>query len=139
MNREELEHLVSEVQRRQTELNDVEVKTARAGTPKRLYEALSAFANRTGGGVILFGLDESADFGVVGVGDAHRLQSDIGDLVSSEMEPALRPEFTVEQIAGKTVVAVEVAEIPTRNAHATTSRQVCRKARTFESATRTAR
>ena len=80
MNREELEHLVAEVQRRQTELNNVEVKAARAGTPRRLYEALSGFANRTGGGVILFGLDESADFGIVGVGNAHQLQADIGDL-----------------------------------------------------------
>ena len=63
--------------------------------------------------MILFGLDESADFGVVGVGNAHRLQADIGDLASSEMEPALRPEFTVEEIGGKTVVSVEVAEVPT--------------------------
>ena len=69
MNREEPEHLVSEVQRRRTELNDVEVKTAGLGTPKRLCEALSAFANRTGGCLILFGLDESADFGVVGIGN----------------------------------------------------------------------
>ena len=89
MTREELERLIAEVQHRQSELNDVEVKSARAGTPKRLYEALSAFANRTGGGVILFGLDESADFGVVGVGNAHQLQADIGDLASSEMEPAI--------------------------------------------------
>ncbi|MBM4090016.1 MAG: transcriptional regulator [Planctomycetes bacterium] len=112
MNREELERLIVEVQQRQTELNDVEVKSARAGTPRRLYEALSAFANHTGGGVIVFGLDESADFGVIGVGNAHQLQADIGDLASSEMEPALRPEFTVEDIDGKTVVAVEVAEVP---------------------------
>jgi ATP-dependent DNA helicase RecG len=112
MNREELERLIAEVQQRQTELNNVEVKSARAGTPKRLYEALSAFANHTGGGVVLFGLDENADFGIVGVGNAHQLQADIGDLASSEMEPALRPEFTVEDIDGKTVVAVEVAEVP---------------------------
>jgi len=36
MTREELERLIAEVQQRQSELNDVEVKTARAGTPKRL-------------------------------------------------------------------------------------------------------
>lgn len=113
MTREELESLIAEVQHRQSELNDVEVKSARAATPKRLYEAVSALANRTGSGVILFGLDENADFGVVGVKDAHRLQSDIGDLASSEMEPALRPEFTVEDIGGKTIVAVEIAEVPT--------------------------
>lgn len=113
MTKEDLDRLIAEVQHRQSELNDVEVKSARSGTPKRLYEAVSAFANRTGGGVILFGLDENADFGVVGVKDAHRLQSDIGDLASSETEPALRPEFTVEDIGGKTVVAVEIAEVPT--------------------------
>lgn len=113
MTREELESMIAEVQHRQSELNDVEVKSARAGTPKRLYEALSAFANRRDGGVILFGLDENTDFAVVGVKDAHRLQSDIGDLSSSEMEPALRPEFAVGDIGGKTVVAVEIAEIPT--------------------------
>ena len=112
MTKEELERLIAEVQHRQSELNDVEVKSARAGTPKRLYEAISAFANRTGGGVVLFGLDESADFDVIGVGNAHQLQADIGDLASSEMDPALRPEFTVEDIDGKTVVAVEVAEVP---------------------------
>jgi len=112
MTREELESLIAEVQHRQCELNDVEVKSARGGTPKRLYEALSAFANRTGGGVILLGLDENADFGVAGVGNAHQLQADIGDLASNEMEPALRPEFTVEEIGGKTVVAAEVASIP---------------------------
>ncbi len=111
MIRDELERLIAEVQQRQSELNDVEVKSARGGTPKRLYESLSAFANRTGGGAILFGLDENTDFEVVGVGNPQQLQADIGNLAASEMEPALRPEFTVEEIDGKTVVAVEVDEI----------------------------
>jgi len=35
---EELRRLVAEVQRRQTELTNVEVKSARGGTPQRLYE-----------------------------------------------------------------------------------------------------
>jgi hypothetical protein len=38
------------------------VKATCDGTPKRLYESLSAFGNRTGGGVVLFGLDESGGF-----------------------------------------------------------------------------
>ena len=90
MTRKEVEQLITEVQKRQSELDSVEVKTARGGTPKRLYEALSAFANRTGGGVLLFGLDESRDFSIVGVGDAHRLQEEVTHLASAEMEPALR-------------------------------------------------
>jgi len=53
------------LQNRQSELDSVEVKAARRGTPKRLYEALSAFANQTGGGVILFGLDEFPHFSIL--------------------------------------------------------------------------
>lgn len=55
--REELRQLIAEEQKRQGELDHVEVKGARDVTPRRLYEALSAFASRTGGGVLLFGLD----------------------------------------------------------------------------------
>ena len=76
----ELRKLVSEIRSTQSESDTVEVKTARGGTPKRLYEALSAFANRTGGGIILFGLDESKYFSIVGVGNAHQLQEEITSL-----------------------------------------------------------
>ena len=62
---------------------------------------------------MLFGLDESHDFKIVGVGDAHRLQEEVGHLATSDMEPALRPEFTVEEIGGQTIVAVEIDEIAT--------------------------
>jgi ATP-dependent DNA helicase RecG len=109
---EELFELIAEVQRHQSELDDVEVKSAQGGTPKRLYESLSAFANRSGGGVMLFGLDEKQGFDGVGVGNADQLQREISDLTSSEMEPLLRPEFTVENINNKTVVAVEISELP---------------------------
>jgi len=112
LTREEIFELISEIQRHQSELDDVEVKSAQGGTPKRLFESLSAFANRSGGGVMLFGLDEKQGFDVVGVGNADQLQREISDLTSSEMEPPLRPEFTVENINNKTVVAVEVAELP---------------------------
>jgi len=108
---EELRQLVADVQRRRSELDNVEVKAARGGTPKRLFELLSAFANRTGGGVLLFGLDEEKDFSIVGVGNAQRLQEEVTHLASAEMEPALRPQFVVDEINGATVVAVEIEEI----------------------------
>ena len=111
MTREELSQLIEEVRKRQSEFDHVEVKAARHGTPKRLYEPVSAFANRSGGGVILFGLDESSGFSIVGVGDAHRLQEDITHLASELMEPTIRPEFTVDKIEDETVAAVEIEEI----------------------------
>jgi ATP-dependent DNA helicase RecG len=111
MTREELLEIIDEVQQRQSELDDVEVKAARGGTPKRLYASLSAFANRPGGGVLLFGLDETGDFSIVGVGNAQRLQEEITALASDVMEPTLRSQFTIEMIGGRTVVAVEITAI----------------------------
>ena len=108
----ELRQIVSEIRSTQSESDTIEVKTARGGTPKRLYEAMSAFANRTGGGIILFGLDESRNFSIAGVGNAHQLQEEITSLASDNMEPALRPEFTIDEIDGKTIVAVEIDEVP---------------------------
>jgi ATP-dependent DNA helicase RecG len=112
MTRDELQQLIADMQQHQSELANVEVKAARGGTPRRLYESLSAFANRTGGGVLLFGLDEAKDFSIVGVGDAQRLQEELTHLTSADLEPALRPHFLVDEIDGETVVAVEIDEIP---------------------------
>lgn len=112
MTREELHQLIIEVQQSQCELADIEVKSAHGGTPQRLYEPLSAFANRTEGGVILFGLDESRNFEIVGVGNAHRLQEEISHMAWTDMEPQIHPEFTVELFEGKTVVALEVSPVP---------------------------
>lgn len=111
MTREELMDLLDEVRSTRGELQNVEVKAARRDTPKRLFEPLSAFANRTGGGILLFGVDEERDFEIVGAGDVQKLQSDIGSLASNAMEPVLRLEFSVERIEDKTIVAVEVPEV----------------------------
>src|SRR5438034_7347822 len=104
MTRDEVKKLIAEVQQQQAELDDLEVKAAREGTPSRSYEPLSAFANQPGGGVMLFGLDEKRRFEIVGVKDAQRLQAEISNLAASEMEPPLRPRFTVETFDGRTVV-----------------------------------
>ena len=88
----------------------MEAKAAHTGTPADLFKPLSAFANRPGGGVLLFGLDEDAGFKVVGVGNPRKLQEDLSGL-AAQMEPPLRPSFSVEEIEGGSVVAVEVPEI----------------------------
>jgi len=110
MNRSEILRHISELRRRHGELEGVEAKAARTGTPADLYKPLSAFANRPGGGVLLFGLDEDAGFKVVGVGNPRKLQEDLSGL-AAQMEPPLRPGFSVEEIEGRIVVAVEVIEV----------------------------
>lgn len=111
MERDELRELVHQVQQHRMEPDAIEVKTAQGGTPKKLYDSLSAFANRPGGGVILFGLDERKGFAVVGVGDLQRIQEDVASLARNEMEPPVTVEFTVDEINDQAVMALEVQEI----------------------------
>lgn len=111
MTRDELRGLIAEIQRVGAELDDVEAKRAAGGMPQRLFESLSAFANRPGGGVVLLGLDETRGFRPVGVGDAQRLQERISSLASDGMEPQLRPRYCVDVIDRATVVAVEIDEM----------------------------
>jgi ATP-dependent DNA helicase RecG len=110
MDRESILRLLSELRRRHGELEGVEAKAAHTGTPADLFKPLSAFANRLGGGVLLFGLDEDAGFKAVGVGNPRKLQEDLSGL-AAQMEPPLRPSFSVEEIEGGTIVAVEVPEV----------------------------
>ncbi len=70
MTPEEAQAPAAEVQRRRCETEEVEVKAARGGLPGAGFrQALSAFANRPGGGVIVLGLDEQCGFEPVGVND----------------------------------------------------------------------
>ena len=74
MQTEDLRKLVDKIQRLQCEMQTVELKSANKGCPTRLYDTLSSFANQDEGGVIVFGIDESKGFEVVGVYDAQDLQ-----------------------------------------------------------------
>lgn len=101
--------LIERIQKLGAELPDVEVKAARNGCP-RLYDSLSSLANQSGGGTILFGLDEEAGFEVCGVYDAQALMTQITNQCL-QMEPELRPLYTATQYQGKNVVAAEIPEI----------------------------
>ena len=91
------------------EKQHIELKKALGGTPSRLYDTLSSFSNQTGGGIILFGIDEEAGYKVVGVYDAQDLQKKVVEQ-SLQMEPVVRPLCTVAQIDGKVVVSAEISE-----------------------------
>ena len=106
---EELEQLVDDVVSLRCELNTVELKKAVGGTPQRLYDTLSSFSNQTGGGVIIFGIDQENDYDICGVYDPQDLQVKVTEQ-AKQMEPVVRPFFTVTQINGKTIVSAEISE-----------------------------
>ncbi len=109
MDRREALDWVKAVQIDRFEGSEVEVKTARRGLPRRLYETLSAFANRTGSGVVILGLDETRDFAAVGVDDPQRTLAELSDQ-ASRMDPPLRLTPAVVQVEMKPVIVFEVPE-----------------------------
>lgn len=104
---EELVDVVRHVQQLRCESQTIEVKAAHEGCPKRLYDTLSSFSNQDDGGVIIFGLDESRDFEVVGVYDVQDLQKHASEQCH-QMEPPVRAVFTSALIDDKPVVAAEI-------------------------------
>ena len=109
MDQQEALTWVETVQSGRSEGAEVEVKAAYQGLPTRLYETLSAFANRTGGGVVILGLDERRDFAVVGVGNPQQRLTVLGDQ-ASRMKPLLRLDPVVIEVEGKSVIVFEVPE-----------------------------
>ncbi|MCD8010127.1 MAG: putative DNA binding domain-containing protein [Lachnospiraceae bacterium] len=110
MQTEELLQIVYKVQHFQCEFQTVEVKAAEVGCPTRLYDSLSSFSNQEEGGVILFGLDEKKDFEAVGVYDIQDLQHRVAEQCK-QMQPEVRPLFTVAEIEGRFVVSAEIPSV----------------------------
>ncbi|MGB7595475.1 MAG: ATP-binding protein [Erysipelotrichaceae bacterium] len=107
MQKNDLENLVLKIRAYKCEMQTVEVKSAQKGCPTRLFDTLSSFSNQDDGGIILFGLDETKGFDVVGVYEAQDLQHRIAEQCK-QMQPVIRPLFTVCDIDGKVVVSAEI-------------------------------
>ena len=106
---EELVQLVNKITSQKCEKQHIELKKALGGTPTKLYDTLSSFSNQIGGGIIVFGIDEDAGYEAVGVYDAQDLQKKVVEQ-SLQMEPVVRPLFTVATVKEKIVVSAEISE-----------------------------
>ena len=107
MQQEEVIRLIEDLRRKKCELQDVEIKEASKGCPTKLYDTLSSFSNQDIGGIIVFGVSEIKDFEAVGVYDPQDLQHKVADQCK-QMEPPVRPLFTIAEIDGKTIVTAEI-------------------------------
>lgn len=107
---EELVDLVSRTVHQKAETQTLELKAAHVDCPKRLYDTLSSFSNQDSGGVLLFGVDETKSFEVVGVYDLQSLQKKVTEQCS-QMEPPVRAVFTVAEVDGKPVCSAEIPAV----------------------------
>ena len=106
----ELLELANSVCKQKAESQTVECKAARVDCPKRLYDTLSSFSNQDSGGVLLFGIDETIGFQVVGVYDAQDLQKKVTEQCN-QMEPPVRAVFTLAETDGKWICAAEIPAV----------------------------
>ena len=107
----DFDELLKSLRERGSELDDIEVKDAARGTPTRLWQSLSALANRPGGGTLILGLSPDL-FQPTGLKHLDALQRDIGN-ACAEMEPPIRPAFDTFQVErGKRVLVVSIPECP---------------------------
>ncbi|MEG1912355.1 MAG: putative DNA binding domain-containing protein [Cloacibacillus sp.] len=97
----------------QREDNQLEVKLAASGLPKSIWESYSAFAN-TSGGVILLGVEELPDrsLRVVGVSDPNAYISDFWNTINNRSKVNLNilsnRHVYVEKTSGKNIIVVNI-------------------------------
>lgn len=107
---DELRELAAKVQTQRAEEQYIEVKAAKDGCPKRLYDTLSSFSNQDSGGILLFGLDERVLFEAVGVYDLQDLQKKVTEQCN-QMEPPVRAVFTFAEYKGVNICSAEIPAV----------------------------
>lgn len=107
---EELIDLAYKTIHQKAETQTLELKAAHVDCPKRLYDTLSSFSNQDSGGILLFGVDETRSFEIVGVYDLQSLQKKVTEQCN-QMEPPVRAVFTVAEIDGKPICSAEIPAI----------------------------
>ncbi|MCL5058783.1 MAG: putative DNA binding domain-containing protein [Actinobacteria bacterium] len=107
---DELMELIDELKVGKVETQKLECKEARNNIPRSLLETLSAFSNTHGGGIILLGAGDAPTFPILGVENIDRLQSAVANMCAQELEPPIRPQFSLHNIGGRSLLVIEVPE-----------------------------
>jgi ATP-dependent DNA helicase RecG len=94
-----------------SELSDLEFKQSSKSIPNDIWRTISAFSNRRGGGLVVFGVDQSKNE-ITGCSDLDFMQTKLTECFNDKMSFVLRPEYHVIEIDSKTVLAVYVPECP---------------------------
>ncbi|MDD3504858.1 MAG: ATP-binding protein [Eubacteriales bacterium] len=110
MTTEELFDILEAIAKMKCETQTLELKSAKNGCPKHLYDTLSSFSNQDEGGIIIFGIEEENDFSETGVYDPQDIQKKINEQCL-QMEPIIRPLITVAKKNDKYFVSAEIPGI----------------------------
>ena len=102
------EELISHLQ--DSEWEDFEVKEAKTALPKNMWETVSAFANTSGGWIILGVRQKGKSFEIQGVDDIEKLEQDFTSAVRSQ-KFNIRLSVSIERhsIENKNLLAIHIS------------------------------
>ena len=112
MTTEELYDKLKLIQKMKCETQNLELKSAEQGYPKRLYDSLSSFSNQDDGGIIVFGIDEKQDYKEVGVYDAQDVQKKINEQLG-KIQPDTRNPVLASALETLGIIENRYSGIPT--------------------------
>ena len=114
MKTEELGTLVHQLKSSGTDSQLVEVKESVGKMPASIVETVSAFANGSGGTIVL-GLSERNGFAPAEGFDAHRIADALSQACSDKLTPPVRAGIEIMEHQGANIVVAEVDELLPRD------------------------
>ena len=110
LNQEQLLKILKQLRIEKSDNQKYEVKTAAGGFPETAVETICAFSNTPGGGMLIFGVDESLDFMIVGVYNAKDCQQTLANYAKNEFNIPIELTSGLIIIDEKKVVWAEISE-----------------------------
>ena len=111
MTKEELIDRINDI-----EWEDFEAKEAKSELPKNIWETVSAFANTSGGWIVLGIKQNGKKFEISGVDNAEKLEQDFqGTLRSQKFNEAVDAKSMLYHIDGHSFFWMDLVEIPGRS------------------------
>lgn len=114
MNAEDLDALMQQLKSMRTDSQTVEVKESVGKMPSTIVETVSAFANGSGG-IIVLGLSERNGFEPARGFDARRIADALAQACSDKLTPPVRTAIDILEYRGSNAVVAVVDEIPPRD------------------------
>ena len=108
---EELAKAIKSLRISGTDSQDIEVKASVGKPPASIVESVSAFANASGG-VVVLGLSESEGFAPVAGFDASRISDALAGACADRLTPPVRADVRIAVSEGMPVVVADIPEFP---------------------------
>ena len=114
MDAEELETAIRQLKSLRSDNQSIEAKESVGKMPSTIAETISAFANGSGGTIVL-GLSEKNDFEPAKGFDARRIADALSQTCSDKLSPPVRADIAILEYKDANVVVASIDEIPPRD------------------------